>query len=69
MKQYRATCNVCAARITPDAPCDHLWMNELGQIYKVHDVHQFEPEPDVVAKLVTVTSDADDPASKGKADS
>lgn len=59
MKQYQARCNVCAAPLTPETPCGHLWMNEHGQVYKVHAVHQFEPEPAVVASLVTVTSNGD----------
>ena len=59
MEQYQARCNVCPAQLTPDTPCDHLWMNERGQVYKVHAVHQFEPEPTVVASLVTVTSGMD----------
>lgn len=53
-KQYRTKCNVCHETITPDQPCPHLWVNELGQVYKVSDGHQYEPEPGVKARLTEV---------------
>jgi len=57
-KQWSATCHLCRAPLSPDDRCIHLWMNELGQVYRVSPSHQFEPEPAVVGKLVMVIDPA-----------
>lgn len=54
MSPYQTICPRCGTKIAPDRPCEHVWMNERGQVYQVHPVHQFEPEPAAAVVLVCV---------------
>jgi hypothetical protein len=53
-KIWQAACHLCRATLSPTDRCIHLWMDEHGRVFRVSEAHQFEPEPDVVGKLVEV---------------